>query len=159
MERRSRSAEGRDNRLGHRLLCRRRERRPLLLRNRAQLGGAFRQGCDQHILVRLAAQEPIELGDGRGQNKVWREETALRSLPGLRDPFVDLRRDKLQPYKIVFNISPVADRMRLAQEIDQMHLQPTKLLEDKAKIFERFRADNVIKLPRQHSPGYALRRC
>ena len=75
------------------------------------------------------------------------EEAARSAASCLRHALVHLAGDELEAREIVFDVAPVADRVRLAQEIDEPDVEAAELVEDEAVVVERLGLHDHLELP------------
>ncbi len=114
-----------------------------------ELGGfhALTQRGHQHVLCRFAGQEALELAEYRGVDEARHQEAMLLRLLGAGDPVVDLPSHLPESAHVVADIGGVADRMRLAQEVHQSHMQAAELVEDELAVLERRCVELALQRP------------
>jgi hypothetical protein len=100
----------------------------------------------QHIGFGTAFKEAIELADGGLVKKVGIRMPRAQAAR-LQDARIDLAGHGLQAHQIVLHIALVADRVGLAEEVHQLHMQAAELVEDEVVVGVRVAVDLVLQIP------------
>ena len=147
LQHRLRALVGGDDFLGRDFLGGGHERRALLGGHVLEFGRALIERGHEDVFRRLVAQEAFELPEHGLGDEIRHQKPARGRVLRQRDPVVHLRGDEVEAHEVILHVAPVANRVTLAEEIDEVDVESAELVENKTVVRERLRGHRARQRP------------